>query len=309
MLREDNVGHIRLGRLPKTKEWEEVIELLRARAPLSSVARASAEAAREGLRQAETDPGLAESFYLLAQLPRVARSETLGGVDEELRALSKSETLIDLGAAFAGAVDARLDGNRRRSDVGEIAELSAIETLMDVVGRRLPSLIAAEPGNVRRALAGFEPKYQFAKLARVFFARFVERYLAYYLSRELAAHVGPGGRFAGVEDHSAFNDGLRRHCYEASAIVEAYAGAWRSKKLWEPPVNVARQATHVVPRASITPTGDRRCAIGVVSVRAWPRVTRRQSASDAREPLRSSRDATRSFGRFVRDTRDQCERG
>lgn len=227
------MGHIRLGPLPKTKEWEEVVDLLRTRAPIGTVARASAAAAREGLRQAELDPGLAESFYLLAQLPRAARSETFSAPDDPLRALSRSGTLVDLGAAFAQAIDVRLDGNRRRTDVGEIAELAAVETLMDVVGRRLPSLIAAEPDDVRKALAGFEPKSQFAKLARVFFARFTERYLAYYLSRELAAHVGSDARFEGVEDHSAFNDGLRRHCYEASAIVGEYAGAWRSKKLWE----------------------------------------------------------------------------
>jgi hypothetical protein len=59
---------------------------------------------------------------------------------------------------------------------------------------------------------------------REFFARFTERYLNYYLSRQLSVHVGRNARFETLDDHSAFNSALRVHCHEVAKIVETFAG-------------------------------------------------------------------------------------
>jgi len=53
------------------------------------------------------------------------------------------------------------------------------------------------------------------------------------LSRELSDHVGPGRRFASLDDHQAFRSALDQHCFEAARIVEEFAGGWFSKTHYE----------------------------------------------------------------------------
>jgi hypothetical protein len=98
------------------------------------------------------------------------------------------------------------------------------------VGARVPSLFEATPADVRSAVSSLATEKQFGALARAFFARFSERYLTYYLSRELSAHVGRNERFRSIDEHSAFNAALRVHCHEVARIVEVFAGEWFSKK-------------------------------------------------------------------------------
>jgi len=67
------MGHIRLGRLPATKKWQQVVALLSRGASLEQIAGASAEAAEISLEHARRDPALLQSFWLLTQLPLAAR--------------------------------------------------------------------------------------------------------------------------------------------------------------------------------------------------------------------------------------------
>jgi hypothetical protein len=227
------VGHIRLGPLPKTRDWEDVVELLNARAPLREIARSSAYAARRGLSRAESDPGLGEVFFLLTQLPRVARIGGALDVGGHSLAPARYANPVDFVSEFSAAVDATISQRKWRSDLSEIAQMSAIETLLESLGRDHPQLFAPPEGDVARLMASYDTRNRFGDLSRMFFAKFVERYLSYYLSRELAVHVGADLRFHTVADHTAFYSALQRHCYETARIVEQYAGEWRSKKQFE----------------------------------------------------------------------------
>ncbi len=55
------MGHIRLGRLPHTWKWQQVVDLLGEAAPVDKIASASADAAEVSLRRASDDPALAHS--------------------------------------------------------------------------------------------------------------------------------------------------------------------------------------------------------------------------------------------------------
>lgn len=73
------MGHIQLGRLPRTKRWHEVIELIGGSASSAAVASATLDAAERDMDRAGSDPGVLHSFYLLTQLPDAARSELRRG--------------------------------------------------------------------------------------------------------------------------------------------------------------------------------------------------------------------------------------
>ncbi|MEM6489417.1 MAG: hypothetical protein AAF677_14320, partial [Pseudomonadota bacterium] len=228
------MGPIRLGRLPRTKRWDQVVELIAAGAGVDEIAAASAQAAETALRQASRDPSVGEAFWLLVNLPITARvpgfESALAGLDVHL---DGQLSLFSLGAALVDAMDRRAMESGGRTDLGEMAGQALLETLTASVEPDLPSLFTPEPADVRSALGRLASGDRFAGPARQFYARLTGRVLDYYLSRELADHVGPGRRFETDDARRALDAALARHCTEASRIVEAYAGGWYGKTVWQ----------------------------------------------------------------------------
>jgi len=188
------VGHVRLGKLPATRKWREVVALLAAGADDLTVASSAADAAEYALQRAASDPGFLEAFWLLTQLPLAARGPAFA---DDLRRLGldvpDQPGLMDLTAAFTEAIDRTAQGTG--GDLGEMARLAATESLSEVIGTALPALFGVDPQDVRRELGKYASGDRFAVLAREFFSRLTYRTLDYYLSRELANHIGPDRRF------------------------------------------------------------------------------------------------------------------
>jgi hypothetical protein len=68
------MGHIRLGRLPKTLRWQGVIALLDSTPDdVPAIARATVEAADTCLRALAHDPSLVHCFWVLTRLTTAAR--------------------------------------------------------------------------------------------------------------------------------------------------------------------------------------------------------------------------------------------
>jgi hypothetical protein len=227
------MGHIRLGTLPKTQKWNQVVSLIAVGADVEPIAAASADAAEHGLERASQDEGLAHAFWLLTQIPQAARhynfSERLWELG--LTGLSSRPTLFEIVAAFTRAIDGHVRERGKRTDLGEMAQHAASDTLASLAGRDLPSLFAPTASDVQRALAKLGTSDRFSIVARDFFSRLTSRSLGYFLSRELSKHVGPNKRFAAVGDHSDFTDALDLHCRQASRIIKEFSGGWYGKIL------------------------------------------------------------------------------
>ena len=203
------MGHVRLGTLPTTKKWRQVVSLIAGGADVERIAAASADAAEHGFERASQDQGLAYAFWLLAQVPQAARQPNFSQRLRELglTGLPTNPTLLEIVAAFTRAVDRHVRESGGRTDLGEMAQLAASETLASLAGRELQSLFGPTPVDVQRALAKLGTSDQFSIVARDFFSRLTHRSLDYFLSRELSKHVGPNKRFAAISDHSDFNAG------------------------------------------------------------------------------------------------------
>lgn len=228
------MGHIRLGELPRTRKWDQVVELIKSDGDAAQIAAAALAAAESGFREAADDDGVARATWLLTQLPLAARDPNYL---QRLAALgvnvSEAPGLAEIVGAFTDAVDTHMRRSGGRTDLGEMAQMAAAETLTSLLGQRTQSLFGTSPDDVRRELAGLATTKQFGTLARDFFAGLTQRYLSFFLSRELSNHVGGDRRFANTADHGEFNDALSLHCVQASRIVEEFAGSWFSKTNWE----------------------------------------------------------------------------
>ena len=224
------MGHIRLGVLPKSKKWEHVIALLDGGAAVQTIAASAAEAAEGALKRAAGDPGFSHAFWLLTQLPLAAGQADFAG---ELHRLGlrvrDSPGLLEIVGALSDAIEAHARRHGKRTDFGEMAQLSAAESVTAIVGRSLPGLFGPTANDVKLGIARLATDKNFAEFTREFFARLTRRYLEYYLSRELPNHVGPNARFSSSSELAEFNRDLDLHCREASRILKEFAPGWYGK--------------------------------------------------------------------------------
>jgi hypothetical protein len=162
------MGHVRLGLLPRTRKWQQVVELLDQNSDIGRVAAASSEAAEYSLANAAKEPSFARAFWLLTQIPLAARSDDF---EESLRRLGidvgKSPTLIEIVGAFGEAIErqAREKGAGPQTDFSEISRHSAVEALGSVAGRDLPGLFGPSPEDVRLAIGKLTSPNNFSALA------------------------------------------------------------------------------------------------------------------------------------------------
>src|SRR5690348_6580041 len=110
------MGHTRLGTVPKTRKWNEIVEqvaghnlaaeVANARAGVETIAAATLRAAQNSLEKAVHDPGVLFSFFLLTQVALASRTSdwqiALGthGIH-----LSDDSTVFDFTAEVQDAID------------------------------------------------------------------------------------------------------------------------------------------------------------------------------------------------------------
>jgi hypothetical protein len=103
------MGHVRLGVLPRSRKWTEVVELLRSDAADLDVASASARAAESALAEASRDPVFAECVWLLTNLPLAARDpDHLERLKDLGVAADHPPTLLELTANVSPSVPTRV---------------------------------------------------------------------------------------------------------------------------------------------------------------------------------------------------------
>jgi hypothetical protein len=228
------MGHIRLGTLPRTRQWIQVLDLIGGGAGTPEVAAATMDASQRGLIGAAGDSGLVYTVWLLTQILQAARSEDFVARLRKLGlGVSDAPSLLEVVGAFTGAVDDHLRRTGGRTDLGEMAQMAASEALVALGTPANASLFETTASEVQQAIRSLSTTKQFSTLARDFFTRLSRKYLTYFLSRELSNYVSADGRFSNIDRHAEFNQGLDLYCREASRIVEEFSGGWFSKSIFE----------------------------------------------------------------------------
>lgn len=228
------MGHVRMGTLPDTQGWRNVVGLIADGGDVAQVADATMEAADRGLQLAFDDPGLCHVVWLLSKLTLAARQDDFAAALNDAGIRCSSEPgVFDIVGGFSDAVDHHLRQVGGRSDIGEIAQMVAAECLTAQISERSASLFGTTPAEVKQAVYEFSTKRGFSSLAHDYFSRFTHRFLTYHLGRELSNHVGSNGRFSDPSEHTEFVSRLGTHCREAALIVREFSGGWYSKANYE----------------------------------------------------------------------------
>ena len=250
------MGHIRLGNLPRTRKWQQVVALIEGGAGTAQIAIATITAAEQGFKLAAEDKGLVETIWLLTQLPLAAKSKDFGQALQSVGLdVSNSPGLMEVVGAFSDTIDKKLTNNGGRTDLGEMAQMAATETMTQIIGSRTQSLFGTTTDDVKNAFSKLATNKQFSIFARDFFARLTNKCLDYFVSKAVSYHVGEGKRFRTLAQQGEFTKALGTHSREASKIVEEFSGGWFSKTSWKKKSISRKDAagfTHVAMKKIVT---------------------------------------------------------
>lgn len=192
------MGHIRLGNLPRTRNWQQVVQAIGERASIQKVATATLSASKRGLEGASQDIGLRYSMWLLTQVAQASRqSDFISSLRQLGLSVPDEPTFHDIVGCFSDAVDERLRHKGVRTDLGEMAQLAAVESLTKMCATQLDTFFDTTAEDVKASIRQFSTTRGFSQLSHEFFSRLIFRYMSYFLSRELSNHVGANRRSRG----------------------------------------------------------------------------------------------------------------
>ena len=213
-----------MPRLPASRSWQEVVQLLDEAAPAEAVIAEAARAAQSSFRCAADDPVYVEAVRLLVALAQAGRTaEIRPSLRRQGLDLARSETLLDL----LDAVSLHLDRTGRlepgASDIAELARRALLATLHGRLQERMPGLFSEQLGDLANALRHFSDPVGFSDLSRSFFTRMTSETLAYWLERSLSARIDDAAR------RDAFDAALGQFSAEATRIIREFSSGWFAK--------------------------------------------------------------------------------
>ena len=115
------MGHHRLGRLPASKKWKEIVcYLAEADVEVGQMADATAVAAEDSLALWEKDPAFIEALWLLVKIPQAAREKEFAKALRRLGLMVPDDpTITDV----VVGLDAAIESVQRRNP-GAVTNLS-----------------------------------------------------------------------------------------------------------------------------------------------------------------------------------------
>lgn len=229
------MGHIRVGRLPKTQRWDQVVGALAVEdVDARIVASTTAWAADHRFAQLRNDPSLTYCVWLLVRIASAARRpdfvEALGTIGIDVR---PGESAVGFVAKVAARAREETELHVESGPFGELAALALRNVLTETIGTESPSLFGASVEDLERAVHRHTTPSRFGELTSRFFADFMARTLRFYVDKELAFHVGPGHGLATIDDSVTFVADLDRFARQSARIVEGFAADWYAKYDWE----------------------------------------------------------------------------
>ncbi len=230
------MGHTRLGTIPKTRKWLEIVTAVAggesggsAVGEVEEIANKTLETAGAGLEKATEDAGFSYVFYLLAQIALASRKDNWQQPLSELGIEMPADgTLFDLTSGLQAAVDDHLYRQGRTTDISEMAQQAAGEAIATLAAPWATTLFGSGSDELQAAVRRLSTKKGFSDLGQRFFGQFLRHYLNFYLSRITAGQVGTT-RLQQVGDLSDFNEALETHCHQTARIVRDFCGEWYSK--------------------------------------------------------------------------------
>lgn len=223
------MGHERVGALPRTKQWRRLVDDIAAAgdspAAIEAIATQTLYQVRGRFEGVPNDAGFQAAFAFVVALTTpsaLSANEDYPSID-----LDENPSALRLTAQLARWVD-------RYADSLEYAELSKRAAADAIVywtiehGRQ--GEIFSQAANAAQTWRDSRSAGAFSDLSRVFFGKFTERYLKYFLDRAASAELSSvAARDAFEVNLERHIDDLARHSFETTKIAQSFAAGWYNR--------------------------------------------------------------------------------
>jgi hypothetical protein len=220
------MGHERTGALPKTEPWRRVVQRIAAfdgnEQETRQIANDTLDNVRNRFEAIQRDPNVQAAFKFLTEIGASA-----SGIRPSSIQLPENPTVF----AIAKALDSQLRVNRGSTEYAALAKAAATDAIVlwYTENAAQPSLFGpAEQNSTIWSKAATAAG--FCEIARLFFAKFTERYLNYFLEREASAVCRT------IEERNVLEKQLRaqidnvsRHAFETARIAQSFAAGWYNR--------------------------------------------------------------------------------
>ena len=223
------MGHERVGALPRTKRWVDVVNGIVSAADVDGDVRVLANATLENVRSRllaiHGDAGVIASFQFLIGLALSASPS----VDRN----SLGELAVDLESnptplRLASILSRYVYDHRQSAEYGEIARKAAVDTIALWTEQETRQLsFTGEHERASEVWSRASDGKGFCEVSRLFFAKFVERYLNYFISREASSKlVSTEARERLASRLQEHVSGVSHHAFETAKITESFSAGW-----------------------------------------------------------------------------------
>lgn len=239
------MGHVRLGTLPHTKSWTDVIDLIASGADVPRVANAVVKASRTALHFVRNDAGFREAVHLLMQLGVAAtKKNPIAHMASVGVNIPKGASALDVALALREGLERNVNGTDRRSEFGQKASDALVGAVTQHLEGKMPQLFGPNAEDVSAAMASLRKKSEFGELGRQFFARLTHSSMDWFLSRTLATHLGEDQAFPTTNQMRQFEDAMKVRCNESSRIVKDFCAEWFSKAQHEGGGDISKEESN-----------------------------------------------------------------
>ena len=235
------MGHERNAFLPQSAQWRKLVADISGFGAnpdvVHDLASRTAIHVRQRLHALESDGGFQAAFDFLLALCSQRLGERVVADKPNVDLKSNPSPL-----EIARQLNSWVDANQDSLEYAELAKRSAADAIAywTVRASQQQKLFDSHT-KVQDTWDAANKGAAFSEISRVFFGKFLERYLKYFLEREASAQfptIDTRERFgARLTEHAG---SIARHAFEASRITQSFAAGWYNKNARRGPID--RQA-------------------------------------------------------------------
>lgn len=228
------MGHERVGYLPKSKRWHSIVEGIgnfsKKAGNIADISANTIKNVRSRFKAIEIDGGVLAAFKYLTLLSISSRQKNSSEfLSQHDISLSNNFNLFDL----SQSIKKFISKEQESKEYSAVAIQSIIDTVCEWSQKNQlqQTLIFDSNNNSFQTWRNAADGSGFSELSRIFFSKFTERYLKYFLEREASSSL------KSLHDRQQFSSKLEehvqdisKHAFETSKIIQSLSAGWFNKR-------------------------------------------------------------------------------
>lgn len=224
------MGHVRIGFLPHTRQWNDIVNRLSSYnndiSTVAVVADRTLEAVRKEYEKLQYDESVKKAVcYLSGIIVSSRQKDQVSFLQENGYEIDGDVTLFSI----IGCLVKTLQTDSGSLETNKLVKDAAVQAIMEYYQYHCEdqlSLFSSENNPFTNKGSGKE----FCELARYFFASLTEKQIRYYIDREASSVIDDYSKYVHFSDAlTELSVEVSKHAFEISQIMQSFAAGWFNK--------------------------------------------------------------------------------